>query len=142
MYIEAKQLYNFFTFFIIYSLVKISPFIREVKNRWKGYFDKLYNDPNVVMKDMLNKFPAAANKEPIPSVGEDEVLAAIKRMKSGKAPGIDNITVEEIRSATHGFGLKAMHHLYSTILEREELPYEWKRAVIVPLHKKKDKLLC
>ena len=79
----------------------------EVKNRWKEYFDKLYNDPNVVMEDVLNEFPAAANKEPIPSVGEDEVLAAIKMMKSGKAPGIDNITVEEIRSATHGLGLKA-----------------------------------
>ena len=94
------------------------------------------------MEDVLNEFPAAANKELIPSVGEDEVLAAIKRMKSGKAPGIDNITVEEIRSETHGFGLKAMHHLYSTIWEREELPYEWKRAVIVPLHQKKDKLDC
>ena len=82
----------------------------EVKNRWKEYFDKLYNDPNVVMEDVLNEFPAAANKEPIPSVGEDEVLAAIKRMQSGKAPGIDKITAEEIRAATHGFGLKAMHH--------------------------------
>ena len=114
----------------------------EVKHRWKEYFDKLYNDPNVVMGEVLNEFPAAANKEPIPSVGEEEVLAAIKRMKSGKAPGIDNITVKEIRSATHGLGLKAMHHLYSTIWVREELPCEWKRAVIVPLHKKKDKLDC
>ena len=32
--------------------------------------------------------------------------------------------------------------MYSTIWEREELSYEWKRAVIVPLHKKKDELDC
>jgi len=71
-----------------------------VKERWKEYFDELYNDPNAVDEDILNEFSDSRNVEEIPDIGEHEVKAAISRMKCGKAPGIDNITTEELVAST------------------------------------------
>lgn len=68
--------------------------------------------------------------------------AAIAKMKLGKAPGADNIAAEELVAATQGTGLKIIHKLYLRVCEEEEVPSEWKRAIIVPIHKKYDKLDC
>jgi len=114
----------------------------EVKARWREYFDKLYNDPNPVDEDYLDNFPEARNTDSIPTVGEDEVRAAVTRMKVKKAPGIDNITSEELVAASQGNGLKILHRLCRLIWDNEQVPSEWKQSVIVPIHKKKDKLEC
>jgi len=111
-----------------------------VKNRWNEYFDKLYNDPHEVEDDVLLSFPSSRNEEEIPGIEEDEVTAAIAKMKNGKTPGIDNVTVEELRTATKGVGLKTIHGLFQSIWEIEEVAREWKRSIIVPVHKKQDKL--
>ena len=66
----------------------------EVKARWGDYFNKLYNDPNAVDEDILKNLPEASNIEDIPDLDEDEVKAAVLRMKKGKSSGVDNISVE------------------------------------------------
>jgi len=63
-------------------------------------------------------------------------------MKHRKAPGLDNVIAEEIQVGTKGRGIKIMHRLCQAVWEKEELPTEWKRAIIIPIHKKKDKLEC
>ena len=68
------------------------------------------------------------------------MAAAIKEMKNGKTPGIDNVTIEELRAATKGEGLKIVHSLFQSTWETEEVSQEWKRSIIVPVHKKQDKL--
>jgi len=50
--------------------------------------------------------------------------------------------LEELRAATKGEGLKVIHRLFQRIWETEEMPEEWKQSVIVPIHKKQDKLDC
>ena len=77
-----------------------------VKNRWNEYFDKLYNDPHEVEDDVLLSFPSSRNEEEIPGIEEDEVTAAIAKMKNGKTPGIDNVTVEKLRAATKGLNFE------------------------------------
>jgi len=52
------------------------------------------------------------------------------------------VMVEELRAATKGEGLKVIHRLFQRIWETEEMPEEWKRSIIVPIHKKQDKLDC
>jgi hypothetical protein len=96
----------------------------EVKAQWREYFDKLYNDPNSVDEDYLDNFPEARNTESIPSVGEDEVRAAIARMKVKKAPGIDNITAEELAAASQGSGLRIPHRLCRLIWNNEQDMHE------------------
>jgi len=69
-----------------------------VNTRWNEYFDKLYNDPNEVDEAVLVALPSSRNTEEIPGIEEDEVVAAITRMKNGKVPGIDNVAVKKTES--------------------------------------------
>jgi len=114
----------------------------KVKTRWKQYFEELYNDPNPVDKRILEEMNIDREEEPTPSIMIEEVIRAIDRLKIRKSPGIDNITAEEIKAATEGTGLQIIFQLCKRIWDEEEFPTEWKKAVIVPVYKKNDKLDC
>jgi len=121
---------------------KIITEIGKVKNRWKEYFEGLYNDSNPVDISTLKQLSDCSDMETTPEIMIEEVQRAITRLKNRKAPGIDNITAEEIRVATEGRGLEILHQLCQRIWDEETVPEEWKKAVIVPIYKKKDKLDC
>src|SRR6218665_2880143 len=112
----------------------------EVRKRWKEYFDKLYNDPSEVDEEYLANIDERRNYEDIPDLGEDEVEAAIRKLKQRKATEPDNITTEELQPGTDGVGVRAMHRLCQAVWDKEELPAQWKRSIIIPIHKKKDRL--
>lgn len=114
----------------------------EVKQRWGQYFDNLYNDPNAVNEGYIDNLPSIIVAAEIPAITESEIEVAIKKMKRRKAPGVDDITVEELEAATLGTGLQELHRLFTAIWDQEEIPTEWKHSVIVPIYKKKDKLDC
>jgi hypothetical protein len=76
---------------------------------------------------------------PEPSVSEIEL--AIDKLKSHKSPGIDQIPAELIKAG----GRKVRSEIYKliiSILNKEELPEEWKESIIVPIYKKGDKTDC
>ena len=76
---------------------------------------------------------------PEPSAWEVEL--AIEKLKSHKSPGIDQIPAELIKAG--GRTIRgAFHKLIIAIWNKEELPEEWKESVIVPIHKKGDKIEC
>lgn len=67
----------------------------------------------------------------------NEVIKAIKQLKRGKAPGIDNINVEmlktdDIRSAS------LLHPLIVRIWETEQIPSQWIEGLLVKIPKKGD----
>lgn len=114
----------------------------KVKERWMNYFDKLFNEANETDEGFLNSLPKSSNNEDIPELDIDEIRLAIHRMKKGKAPGIDDITAEELCESATDSGVKVVHRLCNTIWRKEKIPDEWKRSVIIPIHKKNDKLDC
>jgi len=72
----------------------------EVKRRWTEYFQELYNPKTATDQRVLDALPEGGRSEDIPAnIMRDEVEAAIRRLKNNKAPGIDNITAEEIQTA-------------------------------------------
>ncbi|CAM4723992.1 unnamed protein product [Leuciscus chuanchicus] len=83
----------------------------KVKTRWKQYLEDLYNDPNPVDERILANLDYNGDEEPTPSIMMEEVVRAIDRLKTRKAPGIDNITAEEIKAATDGTGLQIIFQL-------------------------------
>jgi len=114
----------------------------ERNERWKEYFHELYNDPNPTLDSDLPNLPDYPNIGVEPEISLQEVEMSIKLLKSGKAAGIDGISSEEIKAACEGQGLTVLHNLCKTIWETETVPEEWKKAVIVPIFKKKDKTDC
>ena len=56
-------------------------------------------------------------------------------MKSWKAPGIDNITAELLRTKVK-FSARKIHELLSKVWIFEAIPEAWKRGLIIKLPKK------
>ena len=75
----------------------------------------------------------------MPSASEFEL--AIDKLKCHKSPGIDQIPAELIKAGGRTLCLK-IHKLNTFILKKEKLPEEWKESIIVPIHKKGDKIDC
>jgi hypothetical protein len=77
----------------------------------------------------------------VPEPSALEVELTIEKLKSHKSPGIDQIPAELIKVGVrtiHG----AIRKLIIAIWNKEELPEEWKKSVIVPIRKKGDKTEC
>jgi hypothetical protein len=65
----------------------------EIKNRWREYFDKLFNDESektaIELDDSID-----INKRFVRRIQESELKEALKKMKTGKALGPDDIPIE------------------------------------------------
>ena len=73
---------------------------------------------------------------PEPSASEFEL--AIKKLKSHKSPGIDQIPAEPIKAGGRTICLE-IHKLITCIWKREKLPEDLKESISVPFHKKGNK---
>ncbi|KAK3569107.1 hypothetical protein QTP86_022139, partial [Hemibagrus guttatus] len=63
----------------------------SVQRRWKEYFEELMNEENETEKRVEG---VNSVEQKVDKIRKDEVRKALKRMKSGKAVGPDNIPVE------------------------------------------------
>jgi hypothetical protein len=65
----------------------------EIKNRWREYFDKLFNDESektaIELDDSID-----TNRRFVRRIQESEMKEALKKMKIGKALGPDDIPIE------------------------------------------------
>ncbi|ONM53611.1 Retrovirus-related Pol polyprotein LINE-1 [Zea mays] len=66
----------------------------EIKNRWKEYFNKLFNGGNESSTIELDEPFDDNNRGFVRRIQEYEVKEALKRMKIGKAMGPDGIPIE------------------------------------------------
>lgn len=70
-------------------------------------------------------------------VNEEEIYAAMRRMKTKKAAGLDDIPMEAWL-----FGSEAVKHslveLLKKVWKEGRMPVKWRRSIIVPLHKRGD----
>ncbi|KAK3540283.1 hypothetical protein QTP70_029609, partial [Hemibagrus guttatus] len=96
---------------------------REVSKAKQKAYDELYTrlDTREGEKDLYRK---------------DEVRKALKRMKSGKAVGSDNIPVEVWKCLGEA-AVEFLTSLFNRVLESERMPEEWRRSVLVPIFKNK-----
>jgi Reverse transcriptase (RNA-dependent DNA polymerase) len=98
--------------------------------------------PMTVLLEIPDDLGCDTENNPDPAaLTKDEVRWAISCLKQGRAPGIDLVTAEEILAAGV-VGVDIMFALCSKIWAEEKIPDEWKHSVIVPIYKKKDKLVC
>ncbi|KAK3558455.1 hypothetical protein QTP86_018182 [Hemibagrus guttatus] len=79
----------------------------SVQRRWKEYFEELMNEENEREKRVEG---VNSVEQKVDKIRKDEVRKALKRMKSGKAVGPDDILVEVWKSLRGDELLKLMSH--------------------------------
>ena len=70
------------------------------------------------------------------AITEEEVKYAIKKLKCGKASGLDGVNAEMLKLCGEEVIL-FLTSLFNVIFEEGTYPQEWAKAIIIPLHKKR-----
>jgi hypothetical protein len=89
----------------------------EIKNRWREYFDKRFN-----------------NESEKNTIQESEVKEALKKMKTGKALGPDDIPIE-IWRCLGDIAIVWLTKLFNIIFRSNKMPDERRRSILVPIFK-------
>ncbi|CAO2043645.1 unnamed protein product [Urochloa humidicola] len=108
----------------------------EIKDRWREYFDKLFNGENEGPTLELDDSFDDTSRRFVRRIQEVEVEEALKRMKGGKAMGPDGIPIEVWRC----LGARAivwLTKLFNLIFRANKMPEEWRRSILVPIFKNK-----
>ncbi|AQK62958.1 Retrovirus-related Pol polyprotein LINE-1 [Zea mays] len=108
----------------------------EIKNRWKEYFNKLFNGGNESATIELDEPFDDNNRGFVRRIQEYEVKEALKRMKVGKAMGPDGIPIEVWR-CLGDIAIVWLTKLFNTIFRANRMPDEWRRSTLVPIFKNK-----
>ena len=75
-------------------------------------------------------------------ISEEEVAAAIKKLKIGKAAGPTGV-VSGMMKESGGFGSRWMTDLINNIVNKDCIPDDWRNSILVPVYKAKgDPLVC
>ncbi|KAK3505596.1 hypothetical protein QTP70_004946 [Hemibagrus guttatus] len=101
----------------------------SVQRRWKEYFEELMNEENEREKRVEG---VNSVEQKVDKIRKDEVRKALKRMKSGKAVGPD-----EVWKCLGEAAMEFLASLFNRVLESERMPEEWRRSVLVPIFKNK-----
>ena len=103
-----------------------------ILNRWRDYFSDLLNP--------VDATPIQIHEE---QVGEDIQIteAVIKSLKTGKAPGEDDIRPEMLK-AKNIHGVRWLTRVCKVACSTGQAPKQWQTSVIIPIHKKGDKRKC
>ncbi|KAK3527786.1 hypothetical protein QTP86_006772 [Hemibagrus guttatus] len=81
-------------------------------------------------------------EQKVHKIRKDEVRKALKRMKSGKALGPDDIP-GEVWKCLGEAAVEFLTSLFNRVLESERMPEEWRRSVLVSIFKNKgDVQIC
>jgi hypothetical protein len=106
--------------------------------RWRNHCGKLLNIQGV---NDVRQTEVHMAEPLVPEPSASEVGMAIEKLKRHKSPGIEQIPAELIKVGG-GIIRSEIHKLIICIWNKEELPGEWKKSVIVPIYKKGDKTDC
>ncbi|KAK3506307.1 hypothetical protein QTP70_001252 [Hemibagrus guttatus] len=92
----------------------------SVQRRWKEYFEELMNEENEREKRVEG---VNSVEQKVDKIRKDEVRKALKRMKSGKAVGPDDIPVEVWKCLGEA-GVEFLASLFNRVLENLEKAYD------------------
>ena len=108
----------------------------DILARWREYF-----------KDLLNPVEATSNDTQEVMHSEEvvftaaEVASAVRRLKSGKAAGEDEIRPEMLK-AMNGEGILWLTRVCQVAWKLGKTPEDWQTGVIIPIFKKGDRKEC
>ena len=116
---------------------------RKARQRcWVEHFSGLLNHPQPTARcDDLDSPEHSINLDVNDSAPNlDEVAAAVKRLRSGKAAGADSVYAEFFKHSDAA--VEKLHALFREVWEQKTLPRAWQLATVLPFFKKGDNRLC
>ena len=115
----------------------------DIRKRWTEYCSGLYTDDgnsDAVVKE-LDQISPPPNEDELQDILLEEVAAAVKRLKKGKSPGIDEIAGEVIQAGGEKV-IEEIHSICKQVWHEGRTPEEWTKSVIVTIPKKGDLAEC
>lgn len=112
----------------------------EQLKRWTEHFSNLLTQCQTQPTTDPNS-PGPLLNLPTTPPTDAEVITAIKQLKAGKAPGVDNINVELLK-ADPARSAEILCPLLQRVWETERVPCEWKQGMLVKVPKKGDLSVC
>ena len=109
-----------------------------VLKRWKEYFEKLMNEKN--NRDPRTEEAEVVNEE-VNCVSRKKVKNALRRMKTGKAVGPDELPIK-VWKCMGEIGIKFVTRLFNRLLLGERMPEEWRMIVLITIYKNKGDAQC
>lgn len=118
----------------------------QIRSRWKEHFEEILNRPEP-------EYPVEQpNEDEISEVSEridcrtdyisiGEIRRAMGDMKNKKAPGRDGITIELLK-ADNILTESILKELFEMIWDKEEVPSDWTKGIIIKIPKKGDLTIC
>ncbi|KAK3540202.1 hypothetical protein QTP70_028393 [Hemibagrus guttatus] len=109
----------------------------DIVGRWKEYFEDLLNSTDTPSVEE----PEAEDSEVDSFITQAEVTEVVQQLLSGKAPGVDEIHPEYLKSLDV-VGLSWLTRLCNIAWRSGTVPLDWVTGVVVPLFKKGDRRVC
>ena len=115
--------------------------------RWRGYFNELFNVPSVIDSNLINEIhidtiskDEEEQQNVLPSI--EEIRRALNQMKSRKAPGSDEITADIFKAGGAPI-IQWLHEIFTGVRKNEEMMTDWNLAILIKLYNNKgEKQLC
>jgi hypothetical protein len=108
----------------------------DIKNWWREYFDKLFNEDSGSSSIELDISSDDLNRQFVRRIQESEVEDALKRMKGGKPMSPDVIPIE-VWMTLGDVAIVWLTKLFNLIFRSNKIPDEWRRSILVPIFKNK-----
>jgi hypothetical protein len=108
----------------------------DIKNRWREYFDKIFNEDSGSSSIELDISSDDLNRQFVRRIQESEVKDVLKRMKGGKTMGSDGMPIEVWRTLGD-VAIVWLTNLFNLIFRSNKMPDEWRQSILVPIFKNK-----
>ncbi|XP_076045844.1 uncharacterized protein LOC143028090 [Oratosquilla oratoria] len=114
----------------------------EIDERWREYFSELLGTTQEPQVQELGEEEGITTEEAIneSSISRQEMKLALKEMKKGKSPGVDELPTELLSAGDNM--IDWIHRLFSQVWKEGKAPEEWRKAIICPIYKKDDRGEC
>lgn len=113
----------------------IAEYVNELNRFYARFDDKNFSNE---CSDVLNNV-VRVNDPPI-MISEDDVFLSLKRIKTGKSEGPDNISANVLKCCSQQL-IKPLHVLFQASLNQCKVPSLWKTSEIVPIPKVKQPIV-
>ena len=113
----------------------------DIAKRWTEYCRDLYNHNISTDPSLLTSNDTSRDAQADLPVLREEVEAAIKTLKPGKSPGVDNVPSELIKHGGEST-VEALSILCKKVWHGKRWPSQWTQSLVIPLPKKGNLKQC